>query len=73
MLIQALHRQYLIAQRNNLYSSLFRNWDAQRSMLNDCYNPSFASSLELQNISDSTQLMAINAELAALKNIDYLA
>ena len=74
-LIQALHRQSLIAQRNNLQYSLLQNWSAQRSMLNGGYNPSFAGLLELQGVSDSTQLMAINAELNALNNanINYLA
>ena len=78
MLIQALHKQYLIAQKNNLQYALLQNWDAQRAMLNGeyCgYSPSFGDALELQGISDSIQLMAINTELNALNNakIDYLA
>ena len=75
MLIQALHKQYLTAQKNNLQYALLQNWSNQRAMLNGGYNPSFASNLELQGVSDSIQLMAINAELNALNNakINYLA
>lgn len=73
MLIEALYRQSLIAQRNSLQYSLLRNWSAQRAMLNGFCNPYFAGSLELQGIADSTQLMAVNGELNALNNINYLA
>ncbi len=75
MLIEALYRQNLIAQRNNLYYSLMQNWDAQRSLLNGGYSPSFGSALEVQGVNDSIQLMAINAELNALNNskMNYLA
>ncbi|MBR2069344.1 MAG: hypothetical protein IJ877_06235 [Candidatus Gastranaerophilales bacterium] len=75
MLIQALHKQNLIAQKNSLQYGLLQNWASQRSMLNGGYSPSFGSALELQGISDSIQLMAINAELNALNNakMDYLA
>ena len=78
MLVQALQKQYLIAQRNNLQYALLQNWDAQRATLNSGYggySPSFGNALELQGVSDSIQLMAINAELNALSSakIDYLA
>ena len=75
MLIEALHRQSLIAQKNNLYYGLLQNWAAQRSMLNGSYCPNFGGLLELQAVSDSAQLMAVNAELNALNNakINYLA
>ena len=75
MLIEALHRQYLIAQKNNLQYALLQNSAAQRSILNGGYSPSFAGNLELQSVNDSIQLMAINAELNALNNakMDYLA
>jgi len=75
MIIQALYKQNLIAQKNNLQYSLLQNWANQRSMLNGTYNPFFAGALELQGVSDSIQLMAINAELNALNNskMNYLA
>jgi hypothetical protein len=75
MTIEALHRQNLIAQKNNLQYSLLQNSASQRSLLNGGFSPSFAGMLELQSVSDSIQLMAINAELNALNNakIDYLA
>ena len=75
MLIQALRRQSLIAQRNNLQFGLLQNMAAQRSMLQSGCIPTFGSALELQSINDSTQLMAISAELNALNNakFDYFA
>ena len=73
MLTEALYRQSLIAQKNSQQYSMLRNWGAQREMLQGSYNPCFASALELQGIADSTQLMAINSELSALNNINYLA
>ena len=74
MLIQALHKQNLIARKNNLQYSLLQNWANQRSMLSGMYNPTFAGTLELQSVSDSIQLMAINAELNAINNskMNYL-
>jgi hypothetical protein len=75
MIIEALHRQNLIAQKNNLQYNLLQNSACQRSFLNGGFSPSFGSMLELQSVSDSIQLMAINAELNALNNskLDYLA
>lgn len=75
MLIQALYRQSLTAQKNNLQFAMLQNWSNQRAMLNGGYCPSFGNSLELENINNSIQLMAINAELNALNNskMDYLA
>ena len=75
MIVEALYRQSLIAQRNNLQFAMLQNWSNQRSMLNGGYSPSFEGALELENISNSIQLMAINAELNALNNakMDYLA
>ena len=75
MLIQALYRQSLIAQKNNLQYNLLRNWSNQRAMLNCGFMPSFGNSIELENINNSIQLMAVNAELSALNNykMDYLA
>ena len=77
MIIEALYRQSLIAQKNNLQYSLLQNWSAQRSLLRNA--PSFTgaysigSNLELSGFNDSVQLMAVNAELNALNNINYLA
>jgi len=73
MLIQALHRQNLIAQKNNLQYNLLQNWDAQRAMLAGNFNTGFGNMLEMDSINNSIQLMAINAELNALNNINYLA
>lgn len=75
MLIQALYCQSLIAQRNNLQYNMLQNWSNQRSMLNGGYSLNFGNSLELENINNSIQLMAINAELNALNNakMNYLA
>ena len=83
-IVQALRKQELIAQRNNLEFQMLQNSAAQRGLLN---SPHFTgglatvsaaeTSLSLDNISNETQLMAINAELAALSNtgsnLNYLA
>ena len=78
-IVQALHRQYLVAQKNNLQFNMLQNSMAQRSLLNSNYSPSFSGlisdGLELSNLQDSVQYQAINAELNAIQNskIDYLA
>ncbi len=85
-ILTTLHRQNLIAERNNLQLNTFRNYDAQRNLLS---SPSFGSdvdyaalsakeaALEGENISNSAQLMSINAELEALNNssskLNYMA
>ena len=75
MLVQALYRQYLIAQKNSLQYNLLQNYDAQRAMIRGQHNPNFLGSLEFQNTLDSIQLMAINSELNALNDckMNYLA
>ncbi len=87
MLLNALARQNLIAQRNNLQFDMLQNFSSRRGMLN---SPSFGSNLEsvaaaenaldMEQISNEVQYQAINAELNALKNysskndrLNYLA
>ena len=76
-IVLALYKQSLVAERNNLQYGLLRNWSAQRSLLRNA--PSFTgaanigNNLELSGLNDSIQLMAVNAELNALNNINYLA
>lgn len=80
-----LEKQSLIARRNNLELSLLQNSAAQRGLLN---SPHFGgglatvnaaeASLGLSNISNGTELMAVNAELAALNDstssrLNYMA
>ena len=79
-IIQLLAKQNLIAQRNNLQYQMLQNSRSQREMLS---NPAFMGNLEaahnyetslcLENCVNSVELMAINAELNALNNIDYFA
>ena len=81
-LVTQLARQSLIAQKNNLQFQMLQNNSIQRGMLN---NPLFMGNLEmanraetslmLDNINASSQLMAVNAELNALNNtkLNYLA
>lgn len=79
-IIQLLARQNLIAQRHNLQYQMLQNSRSQREMLS---NPAFMGNLEaannyetslcLENCANSVELMAINAELNALNNIDYFA
>ena len=70
-----LHKQNLIAQKSNLQMQMLNNSARQRSLLsnlNFCGNLEYANTLgtalELENISNSTQLMAINAELNSINN-----
>ncbi len=79
-----LEKQSLIAQRNNLEYQMLQNSAAQRGLLN---SPHFTgglatvnaaeTSLGMDNVMNETQLMAVNAELAALNNassgLNYLA
>ena len=77
-----LYRKSLIAQQNNLQFQMLQNSARQRNMLD---NIQFMGNLEqahnmetalaLQNIDNSSQLMAISAELSALNSskINYLA
>ena len=82
---RSLEKQNLIAQKNNLTAQLLQNSAAQRELLN---SPHFGGSLAtvsaaeassgMSKITNETQLMAINAELAALNNassngLDYMA
>ena len=81
-LLTSLATQSLIAQRNNLQFQMLQNNSLQRGMLN---NPLFTGNLEmanraesslmLDNLNASVQLMALNAELNALKEakLNYLA
>ncbi len=83
MIVEALYRQSLIAERNNLIYSMLQNSAYQRSALKGGYSFDFLGSLdkslELENDINSTQLMAINAELKALDDaktnskMNYLA
>ena len=79
-IIQLLARQSLIAQKNNLQYQMLQNSRSQRQMLS---NPAFMGNLEaahnyetslcLENSMNGEELMAINAELNALNNLDYFA
>jgi len=81
-IVQMLAKQQAIAQRNKIMYQSLQNSAMRRNML---ANPSFMGNLEdasametalaLDDISNSTQLMAINAELQALDNakLDYFA
>ena len=81
-LLTSLATQSLIAQRNNLQFQMLQNNSSQRGMLS---NPLFMGNLEManalesslvqDNLNASTQLMALNAELNALKDtkLNYLA
>ncbi len=79
-----LEKQSLVAQRNNLEYQMLQNSAAQRGLLNSPYFTgglatvsAAEASLGMENIMNETQLMAVNAELAALNNsssrLDYLA
>lgn len=81
-LVTQLARQSLIAQKNDLQFQMLQNNSIQRGMLN---NPFYMGNLEManalesslvqDNLNASTQLMALNAELNALKDtkLNYLA
>lgn len=81
-LVTQLARQSLIAQKNDLQFQMLQNNSIQRGMLN---NPLYMGNLEManalesslvqDNLNVSTQLMALNAELNALKDtkLNYLA
>ena len=81
-LVTQLARQSLIAQKNDLQFQMLQNNSVQRDMLN---SPLFMGNLEmanraesslmLDNLNASVQLMALNSELNALKDskINYLA
>ncbi len=81
-LVTQLARQSLIAQKNDLQFQMLQNNSIQRGMLN---NPLYMGNLEManalesslvqDNLNASTQLMALNAELNALKDtkLNYLA
>ena len=70
-LLTSLATQSLIAQRNNLQFQMLQNNSSQRGMLS---NPLFMGNLEmanraesslmLDNLNASVQLMALNAEAA---------
>jgi len=68
-LIETLYRQNLMLQRNNLIYQTINNHEAQYGMLNQpsFMNNSISDTLELENVNNSIQLMAINAELQALE------
>lgn len=77
-----LARQNLIAQKNNLQMQMLENSASQRRMLSNPYfrgnlqeASNYETALGLQNISDSAQLMAINAELDSLSSskLDFMA
>lgn len=74
-LVQMLTKQSLIAQKNNLQMQMLNNSAHQRRLLSNVnfmgnleYANSIGTALELENVSNSTQLMAINAELQALNS-----
>lgn len=75
--IQAIHRQYLISQRNYLQGRLFQNHEATLSLIRQPYTAGTEYTdnlLAMDNITIQTQLMAIDAELKNLdKRIDYKA
>lgn len=74
-ILNVLARQNLIAQKNDLQYQMLQNSSARRGMLN---NLSFGSNLgevaayeaglDSEQITNESQLMAINAELNALRN-----
>lgn len=74
-ILNVLARQNLIAQKNNLQYQMLQNSSSRRGMLN---NLSFGSDLESvaakeagldsQQVTNESELMAINAELNALRN-----
>ncbi len=83
-IVSLLAKQSLIAQKNNLQFQMLKNQSALRNSLN--YAPhftgsnletvnNFETSLALENISNESQLMAINAELQALNSsrLNYFA
>ncbi|MBR1616903.1 hypothetical protein IJ670_02010 [bacterium] len=84
-LLNVLHKQNLISQKNHLYSEMLSNSQAQRNMLNNSFfggvnttNPALLdtqNTYALENINNMAQLMAINAELQALDShkVNYLA
>ncbi len=79
-IVTLLARQNLIARKNDLQYQLLQGSSLRRSMLD---NVSFSggfdladisrreSALDLENISASSELMAINAELNALNNYSF--
>lgn len=77
-LVEALRRQSLIVEKNNLVGQMLANSHNQRQLLQN-QGLSFGSAqamdnmYALDNINASTQLMAVNAELQSLQNINYLA
>ena len=80
-ILNSLRKQSLIAQRNQLQFDMLQNSSAQRGLLSGLGGFSndisfmgglnnISSNLELANISNSAQLMAINAEPEALEACD---
>ena len=88
-IVQSLEKQNLIAQRSNLIYQMLQNSRAQRAEFGalsaahaDASALAFTGgvdSLELENVNNEIQLMAINAELNAINEaqaqnkLDYKA
>lgn len=79
-----LEKQNLTAQKNNLEFQILQNSSARRSLLNSPYFTgglarvsAAEASFGLNNITNETQLMLVNAELSKLNNsgskLNYLA
>ena len=76
-IVTLLARQSLIARKNYLQTQMLQNSALRRGMLDNIsfgggYNLAEISAretaMDLENISASSELMAINAELSALSN-----
>ena len=77
-----LHKQSLINRKNNAQLELFHNNAKKLAMLGGLHQgmnlnsvSSMETALDLDNLTASTELMAVNAELASLNNthLDYMS
>ena len=77
-----LYKQSLINRKNNAQLELMHNNARKLAMLGGLHTgmdlgaiSSAETALDLDNLSASTELMAVNAELAALNNthLDYMS
>ena len=78
-ILVSLYKQSLIADRNNKELALLQNSARRMHMLGTHQGRmdygeinTEENAIDMQNISDSTELMAINAELDALNNSSSL-
>ena len=77
-----LYKQSLINRKNNAQLELIRNNAQKLAMLGGLHRnydlnsvSSMENAIDLDNLTASTELMAVNAELAALDNahLDYMS